>query len=74
MILLIGSWNYSRATQRINALVRDCEAARRPFLHDPNEVVQPCDADSLPEFKLIYLEYKVRPLARQIGTERGNRG
>ena len=29
MILLVGFWNYSSATQRIDAIVKDCEAIRQ---------------------------------------------
>jgi hypothetical protein len=51
VILVVGSWNYSRATRRIDALAMDCEAAQRPFLHGPHDVVQQCDPASLQVWK-----------------------
>jgi hypothetical protein len=47
VILVVGSWNYSRATRRIDALARDCEGAQRPFLHGLHDVAQQCDPASL---------------------------
>ncbi|WP_331959682.1 hypothetical protein [Candidatus Binatus sp.] len=66
MILLVGFWNYSRATQRIDALVKDCEAVRRSWTFGPSRErsghleissngvpVQSCHPDALEAWKAV---------------------
>jgi hypothetical protein len=52
MILLVGFWNYSSATHRIDALVKDCEAIRRSWPWKTAKVpVLSCDPYALEAWK-----------------------
>lgn len=64
LLVAIGFWNYSRATSRINALVKDCEAVRRSWTFGPSRErsghweigsngvpLKSCDPDALEAWK-----------------------
>jgi len=47
VILLVGFWNYSLATRRLNALVNDCKATFRPSVLGADGSHELCDPDGI---------------------------